>query len=107
MSQQDLRTPPVQNTEPQRCGRGPRLMRVLVVLVILAGLAYLVIWPTAHMIYQWLTPPVTGRVLHDASLAESIQIRVMEALATAGFAIVGASLGSFLNVSSSKSGKVA
>ena len=64
----------------------------------LVFLAYMIVIPTANWIIQRSRPPESIRIIEAMSFGEQVQLRSMEATTALGFFILGAIVGSFLNV---------
>jgi leader peptidase (prepilin peptidase)/N-methyltransferase len=72
--------------------------RIAVWAFVSAFVVYMIVIPAAGWIVERMQPPKTGRVLEDMSLAEQVRLRSVEALTALWFFLLGATIGSFLNV---------
>jgi leader peptidase (prepilin peptidase) / N-methyltransferase len=65
---------------------------------VLVFATYMVVVPTVGWIVERMQPPSSGHELKELSLADQVRLRSMVALTALWFLVLGATIGSFLNV---------
>ena len=72
--------------------------RIAIWTFVASFLVYMVVIPTAVMLIQYWQPAKSSVMLEDLTLAEQIRQRSVEAIVALAFFVLGATIGSFLNV---------